>query len=96
MRSLRAVTPIDTMLCREPFVTWANSSSAALSLVPYRQGFMVGRADGSCSFESLEGAQSFCLTGPDCDPVYRVASDGDCLYTACRDAIIRKYRMSDL
>ncbi|KAM7308869.1 putative WD-repeat protein [Ixodes scapularis] len=86
---------LDARQPREPSLTWANSSSPALSLITHKQGFMVGRADGSCSFEPLEGAQSFCLTGPDCEPVYHIASDGDCIYTACRDAVIRKYKMSD-
>ena len=33
------------------------------------------------------------LTGPDCDPVYKVATDGTYMYTACRDGGVRKYHM---
>jgi proteasomal ATPase-associated factor 1 len=31
------------------------------------------------------------LTGPDCDPVYDISFDGTYVYTACRDAAVRKY-----
>lgn len=87
------VSLIDVRKTREPAVTWANSSSPVLCMLPYKQGFMVGRADGSCSFEALDGDGSFSLTGPDCEPVYHIASDGGSLYTACRDSEIRKYRL---
>ncbi|XP_077488277.1 proteasomal ATPase-associated factor 1-like [Amblyomma americanum] len=87
------VSLIDVRQTREPSVSWTNSSSPVLCMLPYKHGYMVGRADGSCSFEALEGAESFCLTGPDCEPVYRVAFDGDSFFTACRDGQIRKYRV---
>ncbi|KAL1422909.1 hypothetical protein MTO96_021630 [Rhipicephalus appendiculatus] len=87
------VSVIDVRQTREPSITWKNSSSPVLCLLPYKQGFMVGRADGSCNFEALVGAESFSLTGPDCEPVYRVAYDGESFYTACRDGLIRKYRV---
>ncbi|KAL3179308.1 hypothetical protein MRX96_038201 [Rhipicephalus microplus] len=87
------VSVIDVRQTREPSITWKNSSSAVLCLLPYKQGFMVGRADGSCNFEALVGAESFSLTGPDCEPVYSVAYDGESFYTACRDGLIRKYRV---
>jgi len=35
------------------------------------------------------------LTGPDCDPVYKVAVNDYHLFTACRDGIIRKYDLKD-
>lgn len=87
------VSLIDVRQTKEPSITWKNSSSPVLCLLPYKQGFMAGRADGSCNFEALVGAESFSLTGPDCEPVYRVAYDGESFYTACRDGLIRKYRV---
>ncbi|KAH7947261.1 hypothetical protein HPB52_009002 [Rhipicephalus sanguineus] len=73
------VSVIDVRQTREPCITWKNSSSPVLCLLPYKQGFMVGRgksaliSDGSCNFEALVGAESFSLTGPDCEPVYQMA-----------------------
>lgn len=31
------------------------------------------------------------LTGSDCDPIYQVRHDGNYIFTACRDGLIRKY-----
>ena len=31
------------------------------------------------------------LIGPDCDPVYSICRSANTVYTACRDAKIRKY-----
>ena len=54
--------------------------------------------DGSCfhwSAELLsqtrEEISSWELIGPDCDPVYSICRSANAVYTACRDAKIRKY-----
>jgi hypothetical protein len=37
------------------------------------------------------------LTGPDCDPVYKVAvNDAEEIFSCCRDGIIRRYTLSIL
>jgi proteasomal ATPase-associated factor 1 len=84
----------------EPIYCWYESNSAALCLLPFKEaGFFVGKADGSCVYYQLpaRNSQERCrnvrvqLTGPDCDPVYDISSDGTYIYTACRDAAIRRY-----
>ena len=36
------------------------------------------------------------LTGPDTDPVYKIATQGNnVVYTACRDGTIRKYLIDE-
>ena len=50
--------------------------------------------DGSCFLVSEDLSCPLELSGPDCDPVYRAATDGTFIYTVCRDGAIRKYRTS--
>ena len=63
--------------------------------------------DGSCvcmKTSSLSGSAASAadeqayteLTGSDCDPVYRAASDGRSLFTCCRDSVIRRYMLNSL
>jgi len=62
--------------------------------------------DGSCvcvKAAALTGAVTnaeaeLCteLTGSDCDPVSRAATDGRSLFTCCRDSVIRRYAMNSL
>ena len=54
--------------------------------------------DGSCfrwSEELLTQGRrevtSWELIGPDCDPVYSICRSANTVYSACRDASIRKY-----
>jgi len=83
----------------EPLNCWYESNSAALCLLPFKDGFFIGKADGSCVYHQLpvKNSSERChnvrvqLTGPDCDPVYDVSFDGTHVYTSCRDATIRKY-----
>lgn len=83
----------------EPVCRWYESNSAALCLLPLKDGFFTGKADGSCVFHQLPATDSgesssnvrVQLTGPDCDPVYDISFDGTYVYTSCRDAAVRKY-----
>ena len=60
--------------------------------------------DGSCvcmKSAALTGAvtdSELCteLTGSDCDPVNRAVTDGQSLFTCCRDSVIRRYALSCL
>ncbi|XP_069176107.1 proteasomal ATPase-associated factor 1 isoform X2 [Procambarus clarkii] len=73
-----------------------HSASQVESLTPHRGGVLAGRRDGTCQFYKLDGSSPYQLTGSDCDPIYKIASDSNYIYTACRDGIIRKYRSRDI
>ena len=47
--------------------------------------------DGSCFYTNELFDTTLELSGPDCDPVYRVVTDGQYLYSCCRDGLVRKY-----
>ena len=47
--------------------------------------------DGSCFYTNEAFDTTLELSGPDCDPVYKVATDGQYIYSCCRDGCIRKY-----
>ena len=61
-----------------------------------KNGFLVGRHDGLCQYYNQDGHSSCQLTGPDCDPVYKITYDSDFIYTASRDGKIRKYNIMDI
>jgi len=66
------------------------------SLCAVGKGYWASFGDGSVCYRTLDpthngGFSEKELSGSDCDPVYRVCSDGRNLYTCCRDAKIRKY-----
>lgn len=69
------------------------SSSPVLCIQGFRDGFIAGTGDGSCFHHDLNTQSTHEFTGPDCDPIYDFSYHGDMLYTACRDHIIRKYRV---
>ncbi|KAJ9591875.1 hypothetical protein L9F63_001598, partial [Diploptera punctata] len=69
----------------EPVVRWFESNSAILCILPVKESVPVKSKDDKCRNVRVE------LTGPDCDPVYDISYDGTCIYTACRDAAVRKY-----
>lgn len=84
----------------EPLHCWFESNSAGLCLLPFKEdGFFIGKADGTCIYHHLPTRNSneklrnirVQLTGPDCDPVYDLSFDGTYVYTASRDATVRKY-----
>jgi len=76
---------------------------------PSQDGFWVACGNGRCSLYNLTSRDSLpdnygdnmirlelkCeLTGPDCDPVYGVIESSDrFVYTACRDGVVRKYKI---
>lgn len=73
-----------------------HSASPVESLTSFNGGILAGRRDGICQFCSLDGSCSYQLTGSDCDPIYKIATDSNYIYTACRDGVIRKYRGRDI
>lgn len=79
-----------------PVQTWLHSAAAVYSLLPFKDGFLSSQNDGICMFHSTNAEDTWQLSGPDCDPVYRIASDGKNFFTCCRDGVIRKYKMSHI
>ncbi|XP_068249893.1 proteasomal ATPase-associated factor 1-like [Palaemon carinicauda] len=73
-----------------------DSASPVESLVAYNGGVLAGRRDGLCQFYRLDGSSPYQLTGSDCDPIYKISYDSNNIYTACRDGMVRKYRVRDL
>ncbi|CAL8110181.1 unnamed protein product [Orchesella dallaii] len=62
----------------------------------FNRSFWAAKSDGTCVlvnpvFTPEKPTKFVQLTGPDCDPVYQVKHDGNYIYTACRDGLIRKY-----
>ncbi len=53
--------------------------------------FCFFQGDGCCFVWSEKDEQDVCFTGPDCDSVYKVRANLREIYTASRDAKIRKY-----
>ena len=51
-------------------------------------------ADGSCFLINDRMEVELELVGPDCDPVYRAATDDKYIYTTCRDGAVRKYSLN--
>ncbi|XP_005097162.1 proteasomal ATPase-associated factor 1 [Aplysia californica] len=79
-----------------PLTSWKESRGPVLSLLAHKGGFFVSTGDGSCFHVSDDWATSTELTGSDCDPLYKVCSDGTSIYTACRDGAIRRYSLTYL
>ncbi|XP_068756975.1 proteasomal ATPase-associated factor 1-like [Montipora capricornis] len=91
---------IDIRSASSPVGVFRRSASPVLSFSMYgTPGVVSSTGDGSCFFWSSELLRqtreaeviSWELIGPDCDPVYRVSHSSNAIYTACRDAKIRKY-----
>ena len=52
--------------------------------------------DGSCFHVNENWNTTTELTGSDCDPLYSLSTDGDNIYTSCRDGAIRRYSLTYL
>lgn len=83
---------------KQAFKTWFESNSAVLSLLPYKEkGFFSSHADGSVEYRHVSSdTNRLMLTGPDCDPVYDVVTDGRFIYTCSRDSQIRRYNVEKI
>ncbi|KAJ1120340.1 hypothetical protein NDU88_008512 [Pleurodeles waltl] len=79
-----------------PVQTIQRSGAPVLSLMPFKEGYIVSQGDGSCFIIQQDADHIIELVGADCDPVYKVAVSEKLVYTCCRDGIIRKYYLSDL
>jgi WD40 repeat protein len=88
---------IDARNTTKVIKSWEESASPVLSLLPLihdnNYGFFAGRADGSALYHYIDKEETFQLTGPDFEPINRITSDGKHIFTACRDAKIRKYNI---
>ncbi|KAI8520799.1 Proteasomal ATPase-associated factor 1 [Branchiostoma belcheri] len=82
---------LDIRDTRQPVQLVQLSESPVLSLVPFQSEFLASLGDGTSFLPGMEETLPLQLTGPDCDPVYRVAACGNRVYSACRDGVIRKY-----
>jgi len=85
-------TPILDLMChpRTPIGVKPGSDESS-------RYFWAAKNDGTCSLVNpnvAEGSHFVQLTGPDCDPVYKIKQDGNNIYTACRDGVIRKYSIN--
>ncbi|XP_046847671.1 proteasomal ATPase-associated factor 1-like isoform X2 [Xenia sp. Carnegie-2017] len=81
----------DLRYTSKPLSIVKMSGSSILSMTKFNETCLVSTGDGSCFLWTDEDAADVCLTGPDCDSVYKVRANGRYIYTACRDAKIRKY-----
>jgi len=80
-----------------------ESRGAVLNLCRFRSGFLAATQDGSVVyipekvFNRGQGSEMVLeLTGPEVDPVYKVAVQGrNSIFTACRDGCIRKYLIDE-
>ncbi|XP_028415204.1 proteasomal ATPase-associated factor 1-like isoform X2 [Dendronephthya gigantea] len=75
----------------EPLSVVKTSGASILSMVNSALGSLVSTGDGCCFMWSGKDERGVCFTGPDCDSVYKVRANNRHIYTASRDANIRKY-----
>jgi proteasomal ATPase-associated factor 1 len=79
--------------------SWEDSTSPVLSLLPFKhkekEGYFVGRYDGTCLYHFIESDEIIQLTGSDFEPINDISSDGSNVFTACRDGKIRKYALKN-
>ncbi|KAF7237899.1 Proteasomal ATPase-associated factor 1 [Varanus komodoensis] len=87
---------LDVRNTKTPVRIVHRSGAPVFSLLPYKDGFIASQGDGSCFIMQQDLDHVVELTGPDCDPVYKVAVWEKQIYTCCRDSIVRKYQLSDL
>ncbi|KAM8976862.1 proteasomal ATPase-associated factor 1 [Pelodytes ibericus] len=87
---------LDVRNTKAPVQTVCKSGAPVLSLLPFRDGYIASQGDGSCLIIQQDSHRLVELTGPDCEPVYKVATLDGLVYTCCRDGVIRKYQMTDL
>ncbi|CAL1543217.1 unnamed protein product [Lymnaea stagnalis] len=85
---------LDLRNTSSPMNTWKESRGPILSLLGHKGGFFTSTGDGSCFHVNERWETTTELTGSDCDPIYKVSSDGDNIYTSCRDGSIRKYSLN--
>lgn len=75
----------------EPLNVVQRTGASILSMAKLDQGTLVTTGDGCCVLYTEDENADVSLTGPDCDPVYKARANKKYVYTACRDATIRKY-----
>jgi len=72
------------------------------SQVDHNYLIWVAKADGNCVLVNTkeltlapdERRVMIALTGPNCDPVYKLRKDLSHIYTCCRDGVVRKYSLN--
>lgn len=82
---------------KSPYKIRKYGKSSVNCLKEYHtDNLLVGRGDGTTScISTKEDCESvtYELTGPDCDPIYSLSTHANCVYTACRDKRVRKYKL---
>ena len=80
--------------------TLHDSDSPIISLLSLsiRNGFIVGKQDGTCIFYRFNSynhpmSNKVLLSGADADPINTIKCDGVHVYTGARDGKIRKYNV---
>ncbi|KAK2715233.1 hypothetical protein QYM36_010022 [Artemia franciscana] len=67
-------------------------SSSVYSILPFKSGFISSHRDGTVIYIDFRNPLLHTqLTGSYCDPVLKVVTDGECVFTCCRDGVIRKF-----
>nr|XP_060627260.1 proteasomal ATPase-associated factor 1 [Anolis sagrei ordinatus] len=87
---------LDVRNTRAPVRIIRRSGAPVLSLMPYKDGFIASQGDGTCFIMQQDLDHIVELTGPDCDPVYKVATWEKQIYSCCRDGTVRRYQLSEL
>eukprot|EP00112_Aurelia_sp_Birch-Aquarium-sp1_P004487 Seg1509.10 transcript_id=Seg1509.10/GoldUCD/mRNA.D3Y31 product="Proteasomal ATPase-associated factor 1" protein_id=Seg1509.10/GoldUCD/D3Y31 len=71
-------------------------NSSVNHVTRFSNGVLLARGDGVVQLLDIRNSESHelvQLTGPDSDPIYRTSCHGNEIFTACRDGLIRKYRV---
>ncbi|XP_042314844.1 proteasomal ATPase-associated factor 1 isoform X2 [Sceloporus undulatus] len=63
---------LDVRNTKAPVRIIHRSGAPVLSLMPYKDGFIASQGDGTCFIMQQDLDHVVELTGPDCDPVYKV------------------------
>ncbi|KAG5837270.1 hypothetical protein ANANG_G00237510 [Anguilla anguilla] len=87
---------LDLRCLSTPVQVFHRSGAPVHSIIPVREGFIASQGDGSCFIIQQDLDHTIELTGPDADPVYKVAVWEKCIFTCCRDGLVRKYQLSSL
>jgi len=87
---------VDLRNTSTPLHKWKESRGPIHCLLAHKGGFFAATGDGSCFHVDETWETTTELSGSDCDPLYKVSSDGSNVYTSCRDGMIRRYSLTFL
>ncbi|KAJ8414655.1 hypothetical protein AAFF_G00038570 [Aldrovandia affinis] len=87
---------LDVRCLSTPVQVFHKSGAPVHSILPIREGFIASQGDGGCFLIQQDLDHTIELTGPDTEPIYKVASWEKFIFTCCRDGLVRKYQLSNL